>query len=156
MPFTFVTTNQDNTMDTYNLEVSINPDAGIISQVFDAGTEVAGTIALVNTGDVGAQLFLTADWGPTAPTTATEATLLANALVVSVTISSDDESIAASTVYAGRFIDLIDTNIFDALGAASEAEVAISVIMPDTHSGPALLNKQLTTDFVFVGVSVDA
>lgn len=154
MPFTFADVNQANPLQTYDLQVSIDPAAGIIDQVFDSGTEAAGTIAVVNTGAVNAQLFLTADWGPTAPTTATEGTLLANALAVSVTISSDAEAVAASTVFTGRLIDLIDTNIFDSLGPGNQVDVAISVVMPDTHSGPALLSKAINTDFVFVAVSV--
>lgn len=155
MPFTFVDTNQTNTMETYDLVVSINPDTPIISQVYDSGTSAVGTIALENSGNVNAGIFLTADWGPTAPTTASQGTLLANALAVSVTISSDDEGIAASTVFAGRLIDLIDVNVFDSLGVGNEAEVAISVTMPDTHAGPALLSKAINTDFVFVAVSVE-
>lgn len=155
MPFTFVENNADNPLETYDLAVDVTPAAGVISQVFDSGTEVAGTITVENTGAVSSQIFLTADWGPTTPTTATEATLLANALVVSVTISSDDEGIATSTVFSDRFINLVDANILDSLGVGNQADVTISVIMPDVHSGPALLNKSLSTDFVIVAVSVE-
>lgn len=155
MPFTFVESNQDNPMETYNLEVVITPETGIISQVFDSGTVASGTITVENTGDVTSQVFMTADWGPTVPTTATEATLLANSLAISVTISSDAEGIATSTVFADRLINLIDTSILDSLGAGNEAEVTISVAMPDVHSGPALLSKSLNSDFVFVAVSVE-
>jgi len=154
MPFTFADNNTANVMETYNLGISINPDAAIISQVFDAGTEVAGTIAVENTGDVNAALYLTADWGPTAPTTEREATLLANALMVSVVVSSDDEAVATSTFFTGRLIELIDTPIFGSLGPGNQADVIISVALPDTHSGPALLDKRLFADFVFVAVSV--
>jgi len=154
LAFTFVENNNGNVMETFDLAISINPDAAIISQVYDSGTEAAGTIAVENTGGVNAALFLTADWGATAPTTDREATLLANALMVSVVVSSDDEAVPTSTFYVGRLIDLIDVPVFNSLGAGNQADVHVSVTLPDTHSGPALLDKRLVSDLVFVAVSV--
>ena len=156
MAFTFTQTNTINQAAAEDLSISINPASAIIVAVLEAGEAAAGTIAVENTGAVAAQLYLTADWGPSANTTDREATLIANALAVSVTVSSAAEAIADTTVFAGRFIDLIDVSIFSSLDVGNTADVKISVAMPADRAGPTLLDKGVTTDFVFVAISTTA
>lgn len=153
MPFTFAENNESNVMQTPDLAISIDPSAGIINHEFDAGGEDAGTITVTNTGQVNAEVYLSADWGPSAGTTDRHATLLANALAISVFVSSDDEGMTWTDTFGGRFMDLIDEQIIPSLGDGNTADVAISVMMPGNHSGPTLLNKSIVSDFVFVAVS---
>jgi len=151
MPFTFAQTNLNNDLETYDLAISINPTTAIIDETIEAGDVVANSIAVANTGQVNADVYLTADWGPASGTTDREATLLANALTVSVFLSEDP---APTQQYIGSFIGLIDQKVISALAPAADAQVNISVGLPGTKSGPTLLGKALNTDFVFVAVSV--
>jgi len=153
MAFTFAQTNETNQVGAEDLSISINPTSAIITANLEAGEAAAGTIAVENTGAVPAQLYLTADWGPSAGSTDREATLIANALAISVTVSSDAEAIADTTVFTGRFIDLIDVSIFSSLDVGNVADVKISVAMPADRAGPTLLNKGVSSDFVFVAIS---
>ncbi len=149
MSFTFTETNTNNTLDSIDLQISINPDTAIIQETYDVGDVAAGTIAVTNVGLLlPVDLYLTADWGPSAGTTDRMATLLANALAVSVTVSS--ATVTDTTVYTGRFIDMIDVSIFSSLTPGSTADVKISVAMPDDRTGPTLLDKAIHSDFVFV------
>lgn len=151
MAFTFSQTNLNNELETYDLAISINPDAAIINSNVNPGQTLAGTIAVANTGLVKAGVYLTADWGPNAGTSDREATLLANALTVSVYLSADPNP---TQEYYGSFMGLIDQEVISSLNTTDDTEVYISITLPDTHSGPVLLGKSLNTDFVFVAVSV--
>ncbi len=153
--FTFSQTNQANTLETYNLSISINPDTAIITKVFEVGEVAAGTVAVVNNGDVSAGVFLTADWGPSPGVDDRLASLLANALAVSVFVSSDDEALADTAVFGGRFMDLVDISIHN-FDATSVSDVKISVYGPVDRTGPTLLGKGIVSDFVFVAVSTSA
>ena len=152
MAFTFSQTNSDNQMETYNLEISIDPAAGTINQVLEVGDTVAEDITIVNTGDVNTRVYLTADWGPGSGTTDLEATLLANAIEATVYVSADPDPTQA---YSGSLIGLQNQQIVD-ISATADTTVYISLVVPDNRSGPTLLNKALHTDFVFVAISVEA
>lgn len=149
MPFTFAETNVGNVAETYNLEISINPETAIINHTFEVGDSAAGLISVANIGDTNATVYLSADWGPQAGTDHLDATLLANALVVSVFTDG-------TPVFGGRFIDLINQEVVTSLAPAGAEGVAISLTMPSDRTGPTLLNKGIHTDFVFVAVSVSA
>lgn len=152
MPFTFAQTNEGNSAETYNLEISINPTAALFSnEVLEVGDEIAGTIAVANTGDVDARVYLTSDWGPGSGTSDREATLLANALTISVLVSADP---SPTLEYGGSFIGLIDQEIIAGLASAADTAVYISVEMPDNRTGPTLLDKAISFDLVFVAISV--
>ncbi|HBF38851.1 MAG TPA: hypothetical protein DDW50_16220 [Firmicutes bacterium] len=150
LAFTFAQNSLNNTMDTYDLAISINPTTPIINDVMEVGQVVAGTIAVANTGLVNAGVYLTADWGPSTGTTDRESTLLANALAVSVFISGA----TPTQSYIGNLIGLIDQPVIASLITGNSEVVAISVAIPDDRSGPTLLGKAVNTDFVFVAVSV--
>ncbi|HOP74457.1 MAG TPA: hypothetical protein PLC07_05290 [Bacillota bacterium] len=152
MPFTFSQTNLNNDLETYDLAISINPTNAIINQTIEAGDVVVGSIGVANTGQVNADVYLTADWGPASGTTDREATLLANALTVSVFLSEDP---APTQQYIGSFIGLIDQRVITGLTPASDTQINISVGLPGTRSGPTLLGKAINTDFVFIAVSVE-
>lgn|GEM_PF-542261 len=152
MPFTFSQTNLNNDLETYDLAISINPTNAIINQTIEAGDVVVGSIDVANTGQVNADVYLTADWGPAAGTTDREATLLANALTVSVFLSEDP---APTQQYIGSFIGLIDQRVITGLTPTSDARINISVGLPGNRSGPTLLGKAINTDFVFIAVSVE-
>lgn len=147
MAFTFAELNQDNEAQTYNLSVSVNPDTAIFNQTFEVGDVAAGLISVANTGDTNATVYLTADWGPLTGTSDVDATVLANALVVSVFTEGNP-------VFGGRLIDLINQEVITGLEPTDAEGVAISVTMPDDRTGPTLLGKGIHTDFVFVAVSV--
>lgn len=149
MAFTFAQTNEANTAETYNLEISINPDSAIINHTFEVGDSAAGLISVANTGDTNAQVYLTADWGAGPGTSDLDATLLANALVVSVFSEGNP-------VYGGRFMDLINQQVISNVAPAAAEGVAISLTMPSDRTGPTLLGKAIHTDFVFVAISVSA
>lgn len=152
MPFTFSQTNLNNDLETYDLAISINPTNAIINQTIEAGDVVVGSIGVANTGQVNTDVYLTADWGPASGTTDREATLLANALTVSVFLSEDP---APTQQYIGSFIGLIDQRVITGLTPASDTQINISVGLPGTRSGPTLLGKAINTDFVFIAVSVE-
>jgi len=152
LPFTFSQTNLNNDLETYDLAISINPTNAIINQTIEAGDVVVGSIGVANTGQVNADVYLTADWGPASGTTDREATLLANALTVSVFLSEDP---APTQQYIGSFIGLIDQRVITGLTPASDTQINISVGLPGTRSGPTLLGKAINTDFVFIAVSVE-
>lgn len=147
MPFTFALTNQDNDAQTYDLSISVNPDTAIINHTFEVGDAAAGLVSVANTGATNVTVYLTADWGPLPGTSDLDATLLANALVVSVFTEGNP-------VYGGRLIDLINQEVITGMAPTDAEGVAISVTMPDDRTGPTLLGKGLHTDFVFVAVSV--
>lgn len=157
MPFTFSQTNEDNALETYDLSIAISPTDGVIDKVFDAGDVGAGLIAISNDGAKSAGVFLTADWGPSPPIAGDErlATLLANALTISVFVSSDDEGVTNTRVFDGRFMDLIDVSIHN-FDADSVSEVKISVFGAAGKTGPTLLDKAILADFVFVAISTTA
>lgn len=152
MPFTFSQTNLNNDLETYDLAISINPTNAIINQTIEAGDVVVGSIGVANTGQVNADVYLTADWGPASGTTDREATLLANALTVSVFLSEDP---APTQQYIGSFTGLIDQRVITGLTPTSDTQINISVGLPGTRSGPTLLGKAINTDFVFIAVSVE-
>lgn len=147
MAFTFAELNQDNEAQTYNLSVSVNPDTAIFNQTFEVGDVAAGLISVANTGDTNTTVYLTADWGPLTGTSDVDATVLANALVVSVFTEGNP-------VFGGRLIDLINQEVITGLEPTDAEGVAISVTMPDDRTGPTLMGKGIHTDFVFVAVSV--
>lgn len=149
---TFAQTNTNNVLETSDVKISIDPTAGVINQVIHVGEDAVGSIEVESVGTDAAALFLTADWGPSAGTTDRKATLLANALTVSVFVSSDGAGVPSTDVYAGRFMDMVDVSIFAELNPGDSADVAISVTLPDTHSGYGLMGTALHTDFVFVAL----
>ena len=100
-------------------------------------------------GATNASVYLTVDWGPQPGTSDLDATLLANALLVDVYTEGNQ-------VYSGRFMDLINQPVVTELEPTEAEGVAISVIMPDNRTGPTLLGKAITADFVFIAVSVEA
>ncbi len=153
MAFTFSQTNEGNTAETYNLEITIDPTAALFTdEVLEVGDEIAGTIEVTNSGDVDAQVYLTSDWGPGSGTSDREATLLANALQVSVFVSADPDP---TLEYSGSFIGLIDQEVISNLESTEDTEVYISVVVPDNRTGPTLLDKSVSFDFVFVAISVE-
>jgi hypothetical protein len=150
MAFTFSQTNSNNQAGTYNLEISINPSSAIFNRVLEVGETIAETIAVVNTGSVNAQVYLTADWGPALGTTDLDATLLANALEATVYISATNPE----QKYSGSLISLQNQLVISTFTPTEEVAINISLVVPDNRSGPTLLNKSLHTDFVFVAISV--
>jgi len=153
MAFTFEQTNEANTSATYDLEITIDPTTAVITaDSMEVGETAAGTIAVSNTGAVNAQIYLTADWGPSTGTSDRDATVLASALVVSVFASAD----TPTDEFGGRFIDLVDQAIIDNLAPDDVTEIYISLTLPDDHTGPTLLNKAILSDFIFVAVSTSA
>jgi hypothetical protein len=151
LAFTFAQANQNNDLETYDLSIAVSPTTPIITEVMEVGETVGGTLAVSNTGLVDSRLYLTADWGPSTGTSDLEATLLANALTISVYVSADPQ---ATQAYSGSFIGLINQQIVANLAANATTKVYISVTVPDDRSGPTLLGKAINTDFVILAISV--
>ncbi|HOJ78449.1 MAG TPA: hypothetical protein PLZ08_10105 [Bacillota bacterium] len=149
MAFTFAQTNSNNHVETYNLEISINPAAAIINQVLGVGDTIHGSINVVNTGNAHADVYLTADWGPASGTTDLEATLLANALEATVVVSANPPD----QKYHGSLIGLINQQVINDCAPTSNTIIQISLVIPDNRSGPTLLSKSIHTNFVFVAIA---
>lgn len=158
VPFTFTQTNEANALESIDLGIAISPTDGVIVEEFDAGGMAAGLIAVSNTGGKSAGLFLTADWGPSPPSDVAEdarlATLWANALSVSVFVSSDGEGVSDTRVYAGSVMDLIDISIHN-FDASRVSEVKVSVFAAAGKTGPTLLDRAILADLVFVAISTE-
>jgi hypothetical protein len=149
MPFTAQASNTVNVTGTASVDIVVSPTSAIVNATnMTPGQSVSGTLNVSNTGTVDEYYFITGRWTPGGTSTNIQATRLASALDVSVTVG-------ATVLYAGPLYNLIDQPPSPGRQltlATGNENVAFQFILPSTATRD-LLNIDLTTDLVFVATS---
>lgn len=152
MAFTASVVNQANTLSSSSPSVDVSPSTAIFDNVILVpGQTVVGSpeITVTNNGDVDVFYFIFADWKETGTTTARQAQILADRLLVSIQTSPGGVALYTDSPLSA----LIDQPPGGRFLASPDSEMLqFSVSLPSTV-GNVAKNIDLTVDFNFVAQS---
>lgn len=152
MAFTATAINQANDLSSASPSIDVSPSTAIFDNVILVpGQTVVGSpeITVTNNGDVDVFYFIFADWKEAGATTARQAQILADRLLVSIQTSPAGEGLYTNSPLSA----LIDQPPGGRFLASPDSEILQFIVtLPDTV-GNVAKNTDLTVDFNFVAQS---
>lgn len=152
MPFTFQALNEDNTVSTAELSLTLTPATAIFTETnWVGGSSATGIINVANDNpDVDVVYYVSADWYAAAGDTPQNARLLAERLDIEVTA---DPSGTPEVLYTGKLAGLIQQPPAGRLlNAATNEDVEFALNLDPAAATDLIQGMAIEFDLVFVAV----
>lgn len=149
MPFTIASNNQNNSLGTSSVTITV-PDTPIFTETDLIPGESVGPeeLEVTNGGTTDGRYYIFADWRPATGTSAAGAQILADRLNIEIT---DDDPDTPTVIYSGAISGLIEQPAAGRALAANTSETLMITVSLPSDVGNVAQNLAIEVDLVFVG-----